>query len=76
MGRALASDRERAQTGSVHALGAVLLRAANDAEHWPVAHLGLRVLSESAADDLFDVRTERRCPTDQTLGRSVAVVFV
>ena len=64
MRRALASDRERAQAGSVHALSAIFLRAANDAEHWSVAHLGLRVLSERAAYDLFDVRPERRGPTD------------
>src|SRR5260370_22193763 len=37
MRRALASDSERAQARSVHALGAIFLRAANDAEHRPVA---------------------------------------
>lgn len=45
---ALPSDRERAQAGSIHSLSAVLLRAANDAEQWSVAHLGLRVLSARA----------------------------
>src|SRR4051812_26115721 len=74
--RALPSDGQRAQAGRVHALGAILLRAANDTEHWSVAHLGLRVLSERTSDDLFDVHPERRGPTDQSLRRPVAVVFV
>jgi len=73
---ALPSDRECAQAGGVHSLGAVFPRAANDAEHRPVAHFGLRILSHRAANDFFDVRPERRGPTDQTLGRPVAVIFM
>src|SRR6478736_1321740 len=73
---ALASDRERAEASRVHALSAVFLRTANDAEHRPVAHFGLRILSHRAANDFFDVRPERRGPTDQTLGRPGAVFFM
>src|SRR6478609_3142810 len=50
---ALASDRERAEASRVHALSAVFLRTANDAEHWPVAHLGLRVLGRACVARLL-----------------------
>jgi len=47
--RASASDGKCAQARSVHALGAVLLSAAQDAEHWAIAHLCQRSASWSHA---------------------------
>ena len=73
---ASAGDGERTQAGGVHALGAMFLRAAQDAEHGAIAHLGLRITSERAAHDLEHVRTELLGPREHALGRPIAVVLV
>src|SRR5690606_12490750 len=74
--RALACNGERAQTRRIHALGPVLLRAAQDAEYRAIAHLRARVALERAADDLDDVRPELAGPREHTLGWPIAVVLV
>ena len=63
-------------TSGVHALGAVLLGAAKDAEYRAVTHLGMGVAVEGAAHDLFDVGPELARPAEHALGRPVAVVLV
>src|SRR4051812_47198506 len=76
MRRATAGGREGAMTGGVHALSAVLLGAAKDAEYRAVAHLGMGVAVEGAAHDLFDVGPELARPAEHALGRPVAVVLM
>lgn len=63
-------------TGSLHALGAVLLGTPQDTEHGAVAHFWMRVAVEGAAHDLFDVGPELGAPTEHALGRPAAVVLV
>jgi len=74
--RATACGREGAMTGGVHALSAMLLGAAKDAEYRAVAHLGMGIAVEGAAHDLFDVRSELARPAEHALGRPVAVVVM
>ena len=50
--RARAGHGERALTRGVHSRSAMLLRNADDAEHGPETHLGLRVLGHRTARDL------------------------
>src|ERR1044071_3738758 len=73
---ALAGDGESAKTRGVHALGAVFLGAAQDAEHRAIAHLGSRVAVERAAHDFEHVRPELLGPREQALGGPIAVVLV
>jgi hypothetical protein len=63
-------------TGSLHALGAVLLGTSQDAEHGAVAHLWMRVAVEGPAHHLFHMRPELGTPTEHALGRPAAVVLV
>jgi hypothetical protein len=65
--RALAGDRERALTSRIHRRGAVLVRDADDAEHGPVAHFGLRVLGHGAARDFCDMGSEPPSPLGHAL---------
>ncbi len=74
--RAPAGDRKSAQARGVHPLGAVLLGAAQDAEHGAIAHLGLRVTSERAPHDPEHPRSEFLGPREHRRGRPVAVNLV
>jgi len=74
--RTFASNRESALTRSVHRGGAVLLGDANQAEHRPEAHFGLRVASHRAARDFCDVWAKLARPVSHPLRRPFAVVGV
>src|SRR5262245_36601061 len=70
-----AGDSESPKAGGVHALGAVLLSAAKDAERRAVAHLRVGIPSERAANDFFDVGPELGGPAEHALWRPAAVVL-
>jgi hypothetical protein len=74
--RALASNRKRSLTSGVHRRGAMFLCDADDAEHGPVAHFGLRVLGHRAARDFRDVGAEPPSPLGHALRRPLAIVSV
>jgi len=76
MRRALAGHRESAMARSIHRAGAVLVSDADDAEHWPEAHLGLWVLGHGASRDLCDMRPELASPLGHPLWRPLAIVLV